>query len=312
VTARSQPTPKFLPGDRDPVFLATDTIGDAWSWLILREAVFYGVTRFNAFHARLGISRETLSGRLDDLRGGGLLVLEGSDYRLTPCGRDLFGCLVAAMQWGERWCADEGPTPLRLTHRRGGHAFIPVFRCVCCREPVQARDVAIDAAARTSAELIGAHRHRAPNLDILERESPCAIARTLHVCGDRWTSLVIRECFMGTRRFDDFSRHLGIAPNILTQRLDRLVHLGMLARRPYQQRPARHEYRLTEKGLDYYCVPLAMLTWAQRWLPRGRRGIVLRHQTCGRQLTAILTCRRCAAPVGRGDVEIKSRTIRHG
>src|SRR5262249_4473208 len=144
-----------------------------------------------------------------------------------------------------------GSTPLRLAHRPGGHRFSPVFRCASCREAIQARDVTVDAVARTSSELIGERRHRAPNLDLLERNGPCAIARTLHVCGDRWTALVIRECFMGTRRFDEFVRHLGIAPNILTQRLDRLVEFGMLARLPYQQRPARHEYRLTTKGLDY-------------------------------------------------------------
>lgn len=305
MSAQSRPTPKLLPGDRDPVFLATDTIGDAWSWLILREAVLYGVTRFNAFQARLGISRETLSTCLDQLCSGGLLVLEGADYRLTPCGADMFGCLASAMQWGERWCADQGPTPLRLAHGRGGHRFSPVFRCACCNEPIRAREVAIDAVARASVELIVGHRHRAPNLDLLERESPCAIARTLHVCGDRWTSLVIRECFMGTRRFEAFGRHLGIAPNILTQRLNRLVQFGMLARLPYQERPTRYEYRLTEKGLDYYGMPLAMLTWAQRWLPRARRGIVLRHRICGERLTAILTCQRCAAPVRRDDVEIR-------
>src|SRR5262249_11768521 len=160
---------------RDPVFLATETIGDAWSWLILREAMFCGVTRFNAFKARLGISRETLSGHLAHLRDEGLLVLAGADYRLTPCGEDMFSCLTTAMQWGERWCADQGPPPLRLTHSPSGHHFRPVFICACCRAPVRARDVAIDAVSRTSPELISGHRHRAPNLDLLERKSRCAI-----------------------------------------------------------------------------------------------------------------------------------------
>ena len=302
--ARLRRAPRSSKLDQDPVYLATDTIGDAWSWLVLREAVFYGVTRFNDFQSRLGIARETLSSRLDHLQNCRLLIREGSGYQLTPAGKAVFGCLVAAMQWGERWCTDQGPTGMRLTHRRGGHAFKPAFCCASCREPVKARDVSVDLMARPSVELIGGHRHRSPDLDLLERQSPCSIARTLHVCGDRWTSLVIRECFMGTRRFDHFSEHLGIAPNILTQRLNRLVDLGMLARRPYQRRPLRHEYHLTERGLDYYWVPLAMLTWARRWLPGGRRGMVLTHQTCGRPLTAVLTCQRCALPVGCDDVEV--------
>jgi DNA-binding HxlR family transcriptional regulator len=138
-----------------------------------------------------------------------------------------------------------------------------VFRCSACPEPRSARDVVVDAVARTSAELIGEQRHRAPALDLLQRVRPCSIARTLRVCGDRWSSLVIRECFLGTRRFDDFTHRLGIAPNILAQRLNRLVDFGMLARQPYQLRPLHCEHRLTKMGLDYYPVPLAMLTCAQ-------------------------------------------------
>jgi DNA-binding HxlR family transcriptional regulator len=304
--ARFPRAPRSPKRDQDAVYLATDAIGDAWSWLILREAVFYGVTRFDDFQSRLGIARETLSTRLDHLQTGRLLVREGSGYQLTPTGNAVFGCLVAAMRWGERWCADQGPTDMRLTHR--GHAFKPAFCCASCWEPVKARDVSVESMARPSVELIGGHRHRAPDLDLLERQGPCSIARTLHVCGDRWTSLVIRECFMGTRRFDDFSGRLGIAPNILAQRLNRLVDLGMLARRPYQRRPLRHAYHLTERGLDYYWVPLAMLTWARRWLPGGRRGMHLTHRTCGRPLMAVLTCQRCALPVERDDVEVHAPT----
>ena len=304
---RSISAPKRLPGSGDPVYLATDAIGDAWSWLVLREAVLEGVTRFNAFQSRLGIARETLAGRLDHLAAGGLIERDGPDYRLTPCGNDLFGCLVAAMHWGDCWCGGEGPTESEMTHRGCGCRFKPVLRCSACRKPLGPRDVVVDAVAQTSTELIGGQRHRAPGLDLLQRVRPCSIARTLRVCGDRWSSLVIRECFMRTRRFDDFARRLGIAPNILAQRLNRLVDLGMLARQPYQFRPLRYEYRLTEMGLDYYPIPLAMLTWAQHWLPDAKRGIVLRHRLCGQHFTAILTCEHCAAPVSRDDIIVQAK-----
>jgi DNA-binding HxlR family transcriptional regulator len=304
---RSISAPKRLPGSGDPVYLATDAIGDAWSWLVLREAVLEGVTRFNAFQSRLGIARETLAGRLDHLAAGGLIERDGPDYRLTPCGKDLFGCLVAAMHWGDCWCGGEGPTESEMTHRGCGCRFKPVFRCSACRKPLGPRDVVVDAVAQTSTELIGGQRHRAPGLDLLQRVRPCSIARTLRVCGDRWSSLVIRECFMRTRRFDDFARRLGIAPNILAQRLNRLVDLGMLARQPYQFRPLRYEYRLTEMGLDYYPIPLAMLTWAQHWLRDAKRGIVLRHRLCGQHFTAILTCEHCAAPVSRDDIDVQTK-----
>ena len=82
----------------------------------------------------------------------------------------------------------------------------------------------------------------------------CSIARALEVLGDRWTLLVIRDAFLGVRRFDDFQRDLGVARNVLTDRLDRLVEEGVLERVRYQERPERFEYRLTEKGRDLWPV----------------------------------------------------------
>jgi DNA-binding HxlR family transcriptional regulator len=310
MSAIGRPVPRLLHAGGDPVYVATDTIGDAWSWLILREAVFDGVTRFTVFQSRLGIARATLAGRLEHLTRGGLFVREDADYRLTRCGEDTFGCLVAAMDWGDRWCGQDHPSELRMKHLRCGHQFKPLFRCSACERPVKAREVVVDAVAKPSAELIGGPRRRAPDLTLLERVRACSIARTLQVTGDRWSSLVIRECFMRTRRFDDFLRRLGIAPNILAQRLDRLVSAGMLSRQPYQDRPVRYEYRLTDKGLDYYPVPLAMLTWAERWLHDAKQGIVLRHRACGAHFSAILSCRHCAATVSRDDIDVQTNLRR--
>ena len=86
----------------------------------------------------------------------------------------------------------------------------------------------------------------------------CSVARALEVLGDRWTLLVIRDAFLGVRRFDDFQRELGIARNVLADRLARLVDEGVLERRRYQERPERHEYRLTAKGLDLLPVTMSL------------------------------------------------------
>ena len=80
----------------------------------------------------------------------------------------------------------------------------------------------------------------------------CSVARALEVLGDRWTLLVIRDAFLGVRRFDDFQRDLGVARNVLSDRLARLVDEGLLERHRYQERPERFEYRLTEKGIDLW------------------------------------------------------------
>jgi DNA-binding HxlR family transcriptional regulator len=110
----------------------------------------------------------------------------------------------------------------------------------------------------------------------------CSIARTVDLTGDWWTPLVMREAFYGARRFEQFQSNLGLSRNVLSQRLDRLVREGMLERVPYQQRPTRHEYRLTEKGRDFFTVLAAMIRWGDRWLA-GNEGppIELRDRESG-------------------------------
>jgi len=181
------------------------------------------------------------------------------------------------------------------------------LRCSECRRPLQARDVRYERRpGRQDRTLTALTRHRAPGLDLLERRAPSAIARTLQVTGDRWSGLVIREAFFGTRRFDDFSDRLGVATNILSSRLDRLTGHQILERVPYRQQPLRFEYRLTERGLDLYPVPLAMLTWGDRWLSGRRRPPVpLTHLRCDRRFRAVLSCSRCGDPIDRPDVTFR-------
>ena len=131
----------------------------------------------------------------------------------------------------------------------------------------------------------------------------CSIARALEVLGDRWTILVMRDAFMRVRRFDDFQRNLGVARNVLTDRLGRLVEEGILIRVPYQERPARFEYRLTEKGLDLWPIMIALLQWGDRhYPPEAGRPRVVRHRDCGGEITRHLTCEKCGAELGPRDV----------
>jgi DNA-binding HxlR family transcriptional regulator len=127
---------------------------------------------------------------------------------------------------------------------------------------------------------------------------PCSVARTVDLLGDWWTPLVLRECYYGVRRFDDFQRSLRIGRNILTERLNRLVDEGLLERVPYQDRPVRHEYLLTEKGRDFFPVMLAMIRWGDRWLA-GDEGppITLRHTSCDHDTQAEVVCSQCGEPL---------------
>ncbi|HJO20101.1 MAG TPA: helix-turn-helix domain-containing protein, partial [Acidimicrobiales bacterium] len=93
----------------------------------------------------------------------------------------------------------------------------------------------------------------------------CSIARTLEAVGDRWTLLILRDLFRGVRRFERLHGDLGIARNLLTDRLRRLEEAGVVQRVPYQERPVRHEYRLTAKGRDLSPALVALMAWGDRW-----------------------------------------------
>lgn len=116
----------------------------------------------------------------------------------------------------------------------------------------------------------------------------CPIARTTDLVGDWWTPLVMRQAFLGCRRFDDFQTTLGISRSVLTDRLSRLVDEGLLERRPYDDRPVRHEYRLTDKGRDFWGVLAAMWRWGQDWTPSDTDPVLVDRHTGERVVPAVV------------------------
>lgn len=132
---------------------------------------------------------------------------------------------------------------------------------------------------------------------------PCSIARSLSVVGDRWTLLVLRESFLGVRRFEELQQRLGMARHRLSDRLARLVEHGVLKKVPYQDKPPRHEYRLTDKGLDLYPVMLSLVRWGDRWMDQGKGPpVVYRHRVCGHMTQPGQNCSHCGA-------ELKAREV---
>ena len=126
----------------------------------------------------------------------------------------------------------------------------------------------------------------------------CSVARTLEVIGDRWTMLVVRDAFHGIRRFEEFQERLGIARNVLSSRLTRLVDEGVLEKRLYQDRPPRFEYRLTPKGVDLFPVMVSLMKWGDRHAPSpDGPPVVVLHRGCGGEVDERLLCDRCGEPV---------------
>lgn len=126
----------------------------------------------------------------------------------------------------------------------------------------------------------------------------CSVARALSVVGERWTLLILRDAFMGTRRFDKFQHNLGITRHRLSERLGKLVEQGVLTKVPYQDRPLRHEYRLTRKGLALYPVLMTLARWGDEWMDGGQGAPVeYVHQKCGQQTHPVLTCSACGDPL---------------
>ncbi|HEX2575960.1 MAG TPA: helix-turn-helix domain-containing protein, partial [Aquihabitans sp.] len=131
----------------------------------------------------------------------------------------------------------------------------------------------------------------------------CSVAQTLEIIGEWWTPLILRDLFLGVRRFDDLVERLDISRNVLTARLNHLVEHDVVARVPYQDKPVRHEYRLTEKGKDLWVVMVALREWGDRWtLGEDGPPVEMVHTTCGNVSHLVPTCSECGEALERRDL----------
>ena len=284
---------------------ALNLLGDRWTLMILYLA-FQGVRRFEAFQGGIGLARSLLIDRLRRLEAAGMIRKvryqerpARSEYRLTEMGVDLFSLALMIIRWEKRWFYDPANPAHRLKHSCGKE-FMPQFRCGHCGGQVSAREVRAEdgpGAGLEPSQPPRAQRRSIVPAHGLNGGDPM-LDRAFQVLGDRWTSHVIAAAFLGRRRFGDFQAVLGVAPNILSDRLNRLVEMGVLARRLYQDRPERWEYRLTDEGRDLYPLIAELNRWGDRWLA-GDKGppLITYHTTCGRRLEPKITCDQCGEAV---------------
>jgi DNA-binding HxlR family transcriptional regulator len=132
----------------------------------------------------------------------------------------------------------------------------------------------------------------------------CSVARTLDVVGEWWTLLIVRNIMLGQRRFEAIHRDLGIARNILSDRLATLVANDIVEKRMYQDTPERFEYLLTQRGRDLFPVIAALMAWGDAWVSPDGAPLVFRH-SCGADSQPIVVCSACGEPLDIGSVRAR-------
>lgn len=141
------------------------------------------------------------------------------------------------------------------------------------------------------------------------------MARAAGQIADAWTWLILREVFLGNRRFESMRLHIGMSPRSLSLRLGQLVAHDILEKAPVADAAAAHEYRLTPKGLDLWPVLVTLRQWGERWAgPWGREGapLPLMHRGHGHPLKAVLHCADCGEPVDARAAEVQiTPAVRH-
>lgn len=281
-------------------------LGDWWTVLLLREA-FLGVRQFDQFQARLAIPRQTLTNRLRELVAAGLFEPRPyqqrplrHEYRLTPKGLALYPWALLLWKWQRRWGQQSvNPLPEQLLHRRCGQTMTPVFACSHCRQLAVLRDLAWQerAAAATAAAApealppVRATRHTVSR-ELLDGEH--LYRHGAFIVADRWTHLILGCAYLGVTRFDGFLQALGIAPNILAQRLKVLVDARLFDKRADAQDARRFQYRLTDRSRDLFPISMALVRWADTWLPHPDGPPMQRtHRPCGAAFDGVVLCSAC-------------------
>lgn len=283
---------------------ALAALGDWWSMLLIREA-FIGVRQFDDFQGRLGIPRQTLTNRLRELVQHELFYTKPyqarpvrHEYRLTRKGLDLYPYALLLWKWQRKWGQQSvNPLPDRLEHLSCGKTMEPVFGCSHCRQPVTLHDTEWregPGTARAPRTVPARGKRHTVSRSVLDEAR--LYEHGAFIVADRWTHLIIACAYLGVTNFDSFQRELGIAPNILSRRLQLLVEAKLLNKLADASDSRRFQYRLTERSRDLFPISMVLIHWADHWMPNPDGPPMLRyHRSCGERLAPAVMCSACGA-----------------
>jgi DNA-binding HxlR family transcriptional regulator len=290
---------------------ALDEVGDKWCLLIIQE-VFWGINSFSEMMAAMGVSRSVLSNRLRWLQARDCLRKEsdGSSrharYHLTPKSLELYDSALMAITWERHFYSTPELDKVTLVHRLCGQTFTPEMRCNNCAREIRLADVGYQPGPGATADERPMKTRRRSSVPLPDTGPGHRLYKNLvNLAGDRWTANVIALSFHGLTRFDEFHRELPLATNILTDRLKRLVQLGVFIKTAYQHGPLRYDYRLSDKGEALFPWFLGLLQWGDKWCDTDNRGkpMLLSHRCCGQALQAAVCCNACDRSLRAYDVE---------
>ncbi len=270
-------------------------IGDAWIMQVLSVLVV-APHRFDQIVALTNVPRSTLAARLRQLMEAGCVAKReaGAEvgYHLTAKGGELAPTLKLIRQWNDHWRVSSGVLSGTAPANLCGHSANIEVVCACCGRQVDARDMKVFQTSQQPIEPRMRPNKRVRTTEILTGDDNAIPAEG--VLGDRWAGLIIAAAFFGATKYSDIEAALGIAPNILATRLERLTKQGLLSRALYQSNPPRHAYHLTDKGLSLYPIIVAMDAWARKWLkPREDLGWRILHKPCLEWFKPRIQCARC-------------------
>jgi DNA-binding HxlR family transcriptional regulator len=295
---------------------ALHLVGDRWSHLLMRDA-FLGVRRFEDLRRRTGASRGTLTARLNAMVDSGLLYRRPYgdapsrlEYRLTEKGLAFYPVALCMWVWENRWGGEFGLPP-RLVHATCGKTLNPSMVCAHCDEAIDRRDLVYEPGpgARYYATALRPTRRRESAVTSTRDGVDTTMFHSVDTVGDRWTALLVGALFFGLHRYDDINAALGIATNILADRLRRLLAAGVIEQHLYEEHPPRYEYRLTAKGWDLFPFTIAMHEWGTHWIPSPHGpGLNLRHRPCRRRLRTKIVCGGCGESVEPRQVTTRGST----
>lgn len=248
-----------------PATRAANVLGDGWIQLILRE-MMAGPQRFSDLATTLGISRAVLIERLRRMTEAGLVEQEVAQpggirrtYVCTAKGADTIGIMLMQDAWERLYGAED--RVLTLCDRDSGYPVQPALLAGPDGHAIEARRIGyvFDGECAEVEQVSNARRRGESGQQASELGS-------ISVLGDPWSWRILIAAMLGVRRFDEFTDVLGIASNVLTDRLGRMVEANLMLRERYRRVPERYEYRLAVAGRALHPLFCAMYGWGERWL----------------------------------------------